>query len=68
MSEKRTGPTGAEEESPSGKGSVGPAEGMKRFTLDLPLELHRAIKLRSFEEGTTMAKLIRECLENCMRK
>ena len=68
MSEKKTGPSGPAEGEPSAKRAGLPADGMKRITLDLPLELHRAIKLRSFDEGTTMAKLIRECLEECFQK
>ena len=36
---------------------------LKRLTLDLSEELHRAIKRRAVDEGTTMVKLLRSLLE-----
>jgi len=36
---------------------------MKRLTLDIPEELHRAIKRKAVEEGVTMADLLRALLE-----
>ncbi len=36
---------------------------MKRLTLDIPEELHRAIKRQAVEEGITMAELLRSLLE-----
>jgi predicted DNA binding CopG/RHH family protein len=40
-----------------------PSEKMKRLTLDLPESLHRAIKRRAVDKGTTMIELIRTLLE-----
>lgn len=36
---------------------------LKRLTLDLPVALHRAIKLRAVEEGVPMVEMLRELLE-----
>lgn len=36
---------------------------MKRLTLDIPQNLHRAIKRKALEEGVTMADLLRSLLE-----
>ena len=36
---------------------------MQRLALDLPKRLHRAIKVQASKEGTTMAKLLRQLLE-----
>ena len=36
---------------------------IKRLTLDIPEELHRAIKRTAVEEGVTMADLLRTLLE-----
>ncbi len=36
---------------------------MKRLTLDLDEDLHKAIKLKSVEEGKPMADLLRELLQ-----
>ena len=38
-------------------------EKMKRLTLDIPEELHRAIKRKAVDEGVTMAELLRALLE-----
>jgi hypothetical protein len=38
-------------------------EPMQRLALDLPKRLHRAIKVQASKEGTTMAKLLRQLLE-----
>lgn len=36
---------------------------MKRLTLDIPEDLHRAIKRKAVDEGVTMAELLRSLLE-----
>lgn len=36
---------------------------LKRLTLDIPVELHRAIKRKATDEGVTMADLLRALLE-----
>ncbi len=38
-------------------------EKMKRLTLDITEPLHRAIKRKAVEEGTTMIALLRQLLE-----
>lgn len=40
-----------------------PAPPIKRLTLDLPAALHRAIKMRAVEEGTTILALLQALLE-----
>jgi hypothetical protein len=40
-----------------------PAEPMKRFTIDVPIELHRRIKAGCAERGLKMADALRELLE-----
>jgi len=40
-----------------------PAVPIKRLTLDLPAPLHRAIKMRAVEEGTTILALLQALLE-----
>ena len=40
-----------------------PKEKMKRLTLDIPESLHRAIKMRSVEEGVPMTDILRELLQ-----
>ena len=35
---------------------------MKRLTIDIPEHLHRAVKLRTVAEGTTMAAFLRRLL------
>lgn len=42
-------------------------EKMKRLTLDIPESLHRTIKSRAVVEGTTMADMLRELLEETYR-
>lgn len=44
--------------------SEDPKPKMKRLTLDIPEALHRAIKMKSVEQGVPMADLLRELLEN----
>jgi predicted DNA binding CopG/RHH family protein len=39
-----------------------PPANIKRITLDLPEELHRAIKLNAIKEGVTMAQKLRALL------
>ena len=40
-----------------------PAVPIKRLTLDLPAPLHRAIKMRAVEEGTTILAMLQALLE-----
>jgi hypothetical protein len=40
-----------------------PAAPIKRLTLDLPAPLHRAIKMRAVEEGTTILAMLQALLE-----
>jgi len=40
-----------------------PAAPIKRLTLDLPAPLHRAIKMRAVEEGTTILAMLQAILE-----
>lgn len=40
-----------------------PAAPIKRLTLDLPAPLHKAIKMRAVEEGTTILALLQALLE-----
>ena len=40
-----------------------PAAPIKRLTLDLPAPLHRAIKMRAVEEGTTIVAMLQALLE-----
>lgn len=47
---------GREREAKAGKG-------MKRLTLDIPEDLHRALKRRALEEDTTMLDLVRTWIE-----
>ncbi len=37
---------------------------MKRLTIDVTEELHRAIKMKAVEQGTPMADMLRELLES----
>lgn len=41
---------------------------MKRLTLDLPAETHRALKVRSAELDVAMAELLRELIADALRK
>jgi predicted DNA binding CopG/RHH family protein len=41
----------------------GGAGKLKRLTLDLPEAVHKAIKRRAVDEGTTMVELLRTLLE-----
>jgi predicted DNA binding CopG/RHH family protein len=43
--------------------SSSPAEAMKRFTIDVPNELHRRIKTQCAMRGAKMADVLREILE-----
>jgi len=36
---------------------------MKRFTIDVPVELHRRVKTACAQRGTKMAEVLRELLE-----
>ena len=40
-----------------------PPEAMKRFTIDVPTELHRRIKMQCAMRGSKMADVLRELLE-----
>jgi plasmid stability protein len=41
---------------------------VKRLTLDLPVDVHRALKVRSAELEVPMADLLRELLDDAMKK
>lgn len=41
----------------------GENEKIKRLTLDMPVSLHKRLKLKSIEEDTTMAKFVRKLIE-----
>lgn len=41
-----------------------PAAPIKRLTLDLPAPLHKAIKMRAVEEGTTILAMLQALLEH----
>ena len=41
---------------------------MKRFTLDLPEELHRRLKLHCVANGMNMADVIRELVQGYLAK
>jgi predicted DNA binding CopG/RHH family protein len=43
--------------------SLSPVEAMKRFTIDVPNELHRRIKTQCAMRGAKMADVLREILE-----
>jgi hypothetical protein len=40
-----------------------PAEPMKRFTIDVPVSLHKRIKTQCAADGIKMADMLREMLE-----
>jgi hypothetical protein len=40
-----------------------PTEPMKRFTIDVPVELHRRVKAECARHGVKMADVLRELLE-----
>ena len=40
-----------------------PDEAMKRFTIDVPVDLHRRIKMQCAMRGSKMADVLRELLE-----
>ncbi len=44
------------------KGIDGAEQKMKRLTLDLPENLHRAIKRRAVEDGVSMVDMLRKLL------
>ena len=47
-----------------GKAIASPTtEKMKRLTIDVPESLHKKLKMKSAEEGETMAKLVRRWIE-----
>ncbi len=52
---KSTAKSDGEEKKPKGK--------MKRLTLDIPESLHRAIKMKSVEEGVPMTDILRGLLQ-----
>jgi hypothetical protein len=41
---------------------------VKRLTLDLPVDVHRALKVRSVELDVPMAELLRELIGDALRK
>jgi hypothetical protein len=38
-------------------------EQIKRLTLDMPVTLHTRLKIKSMEESTTMAKMVRKWID-----
>lgn len=48
--------------------SAPPGTRVKRLTVDLPAELHRALKVRSAELDVPMAELLRELIDEALRK
>lgn len=40
-----------------------PTEKMKRFTLDVPEDLHKRVKVQCYMQGKLMADVLREILE-----
>lgn len=46
-----------------GQAPAPPAAPIKRLTLDLPAPLHKAIKMRAVEEGTTILAMLQALLE-----
>jgi len=42
-------------------------EGKNRLTLDLPIELHRQIKVRAAQEGLSMRELIERWIKNGLK-
>lgn len=52
-----------EAEQPLGSEAETKPEKIKRLTLDIPEDLHKAIKLKATTEGVTMVDLLRELLE-----
>jgi len=40
----------------------------KRLTLDLPIEVHRALKVQAFDLDVPMAELIRELIRDALAK
>jgi ParG len=53
----------AANELPRTVATAAPPEAMKRFTIDVPLELHRRIKTQCAMHGKKMADVLREILE-----
>jgi len=56
---KKTSP----EHSTRTKGVAGTPGKLKRLTLDLPESVHKAIKRKAVDKGTTMVELLRTLLE-----
>ena len=52
-----------EREGSGASAQVSPVEAMKRFTIDVPLELHRRIKTQCAMRGSKMTDVLRELLE-----
>ena len=53
---------------PRAKGPAAQVDGRaKRLTLDLPEELHRALKVRSAQLGAPMAELLRALIDESLR-
>lgn len=45
-----------------------PSVEMARMSLDLPVPLHRRLKIMAVEEGVTMSDLIRKWIEQAMKQ
>jgi hypothetical protein len=59
-------PTSAEEQVQSSRPldcETTPSEPMKRFTVDVPVELHKRVKAGCAQRGVKMCGLLRELLE-----
>jgi hypothetical protein len=48
------------------KGQVAPP-GMKRLTINLPEELHKKLRMKSVQDGTTATEIIVELLKTSMK-
>lgn len=61
-----TSATEAEIATTKPKGQVAPP-GMKRLTINLPEELHRKLRLKSIQDGTTATEMIVQLLEGRLK-
>lgn len=50
------------------KGASRDPDRLKRLTLDLPADLHRALKIRSAELEVPMVELLRRLIERSLRE
>ncbi len=47
----------------SGGSATGPKPDMKRFTVDLPVAVHRAAKAKAAAEGRMLSDIVREAFD-----